>query len=295
MLHCIIEHCCWQSGVFLGNTVSPIFPDMASSIENKSCISLVPVTGVRRVARDLVGKIQFATPNRHDVLFGTRLDSLHLWGGNNILDYHPGNQEWQYLVREVAASLQSQKLKKSFVAQPGFLQDAILQSVYRKTQGRYLLQLPGDGKLAILTVQQSLAYTRKAIIVEENTLLFLLDEAVSFMVSFLRYESPLRTKPICAITIGVLEEIREKLFHIKSAENESDVRGLLYARTKQTSFGSTTMIRTRQTTDHPTRTTQQSPGTKMRVLAKNNGKSRTFKFSRMRSQRRWDRTLAYMK
>lgn len=294
--HCIVERSWLYSGMRCGNSLRSIFPNATTFTTDDSPISPVPMAGVRRITHGR-GNIQHTTPTPHDVLFGTRLDSLHLWAINRILDYHPGNQQWQELMQVVVVPVQSQKNRRPLVEQPEFLQEAIVESVVRKSRGRFLLQLPENGSFTILTKKESRQYTRKAIMVEENPLLFLLDETVSYMISGMRYESSLRTTPLCVIAIGVLEEIRERLFRVQSVTKSN---GNLPVPSKKLlkRFGTTGVV-------HKHRATQLQTQAPPLIIAdpetgpssdKNKKEARkTPPRLSTRAQRRRERSLAYLK
>ena len=292
--HCIVERSWLYSGIRCDNSLRPIFPNVTHFATDNPPISPVPMAGVRRITHGR-GKIQHTTPNPHDVLFGTRLDSLHLWAINRILDYHPGNQQWQKLIQVVAVPVQGRMFRRPLLEQPQFLQDAIVESIVRKSKGRYLLQLPESGSFAVLTKNESRQYTRKAIMIQEDPLLFLLDETVSFMISEMRYESSIRTTPLCAIAIGVLEEIRERLFHVQSVTNSISIVPVSPKKLLKR-FSTSGMLHKQQATKPQTQITPRIADTKTGPSSDEKIETRkTPPRLGTRAQRRRERTLAYLK
>ena len=244
-LHCKLENSSLSTGIRSGRKIRPTFPNVTSTrTTGNHPISLVPMAGVRRITHGR-GEIQFASPDRYDVLCGTRLNSLYLWAVNHMLDYHTGNQKWRCLLREAVAPIvtsEGEHRPLAFQEQPKFIQDAIVESIMRKTKGKYLLQVPENGNFTLMTKQESRYFTRKAIMVGENQMLFLLDETVAYMIAEMRYESSLRTTPLCAIAIGVLEELLERFFdatgapafQIAKEQQQNRVLPILFVIGKQT-------------------------------------------------------------
>jgi hypothetical protein len=192
-----------------GQRIRSPFPQSPSSYstgKNKA-ISLIPMKGVRRITH---GRrvVESTTPNRNDVLIGTRFDSLYLRIINRFFDYHTGNKRWRGLIRDYAETTH----REGYSSLSLLLQNAIAESVVRMVDGRFLLQTPEYGTFVALTAEESVKYTRRAILIETSTLLFVLEQTSSFIISQLRFESTLRTTSLSSICVGYLEGLREQIY-----------------------------------------------------------------------------------
>jgi hypothetical protein len=79
-------------------------------------------------------------------------------------------------------------------------------------KGRILLQSPESGIFIELTDEEAKRATLRQVLMEFSPILTMLDESLSFVISELSFESPLRTTVLTFVAIGVLEQIREAMF-----------------------------------------------------------------------------------
>lgn len=202
-----------------GQRIRTPFPLIHANFSNgkTDVVSLIPLAGIRRVTHGREA-MESTTPSRNDVLVGTRFDSLYLRIMNRFLDYHTGNKSWRLLVREFAGFTQD----GGYYSLPWSFQTALAESIVRRVQGRFLAQIPESGTFATMSMEESVKYTRRALLLETSSLLSILDQTVSFVISQLRFESRLRTTSLSRICVGYMEEIREKMFredYIQESEN----------------------------------------------------------------------------
>jgi hypothetical protein len=206
-----------------GRKLQSSFPDMTATMKNPSSISLLPMTGVRRITHGR-GRVEFVNPTRDDILIGTRFDSLYLRIVNRFLDYHTGNRVWRKRIRDASASTG----RGFFFSTTEVVPVVVIDSILREMKGKLLLQTPETGNFTVMSNGDSRIYTRRALILEHSLLLSELDRSISFMISEMRFESTLRATPLALFAVGVMEGIRERIF----GESEQ-TRSYLFANNKK--------------------------------------------------------------
>jgi hypothetical protein len=103
-------------------------------------------------------------PERMDVLIGTRFDAEWLGVYNDMLEYHPGNKDWNQLIHQVAGT----KLPTDVVVR------ALLEQTQKPVQGvsrRFLLQDYKMGYWMVMTPSEAFEENRRALIMARYPLL----------------------------------------------------------------------------------------------------------------------------
>ena len=190
---------------FLSSEIDPLLPPSTRGVRRK--------TQGNRASLSTI-------PDRNDVLIGTRFDSLYLRSMNRFLDYHTGNKEWRKRVRDHAAVPGCENYSLLSLS----AQTAIAESIVRKIKGRFLVQNPNDGSFAVLSVEESVLYTRRALISETNALAFELDQTISFIISHMRFESSLRTTYLARTSVARMNHLRKKIYHEDRIQRSVDAK-----------------------------------------------------------------------
>jgi hypothetical protein len=200
-----------------GSKLRSSFPILMEQIPDgssfQSRISLIPLAGYRRIIHGR--PVTYVKPTRDDVLIGTRLNSLYLGAVNQFLQYHTGNRRWLSHIRDFvksATSNEEYRYEQLSRSPASVLLDQLAAQVTGIVKGKYLLQNPESGHFIELTDQEAQRATRRQLMTEFSPILAMLDESLSFIISELSFESPLRTTLLTSVSVGVLEQIREAMF-----------------------------------------------------------------------------------
>lgn len=164
----------------------------------------------RQVPKSPLSAQEPVLPGRDDVLIGSRFDSLHLRIVNQFLDYHTGNKVWRKLVHDIS-ELTGFSLR-TYQLQPQALQASMIRAITDNINGRFLTQSASTGNFSVLPKEQSFRYTRRALMIKCSSILFAIDQSISYQIAHMRYESTLRAKPVAIAAIVLLEDIRRSLF-----------------------------------------------------------------------------------
>ena len=205
-----------------GMKLRPSFPNVTATMTNPGSLSLLPMTGVRRITYGK-RKVDSVEPTRFDILIGTRFDSLYLRIVNRFLDYHTGNRIWRKHTTEASGCTE----RGFFFSKSDIFPVAVIDSILGKMKGKLLLQTPETGKFIAMATGDSRIFTRRALILEHSLLISELDRIISFIISEMRFESTLRSTPLALFAVGVLEGIRERIFG-----ESNQIRALLFAGSK---------------------------------------------------------------
>jgi hypothetical protein len=184
-------------------------------------ISLIPMAGHRRITHGR--PVKYVEPTRDDVLIGTRLNSIYLGAFNRFLHYHTGSRIWLTHIRDVVKSTNDECRCEQRSIQPhSQILDQLAAQITGSMKGKFLLQSPESGKFIELTQKEAQRATRRQLITEFSPILTMLDESLSFIISELSFESPLRTTTLTSVAVGVLEQLRETMFGELSSRFGSD-------------------------------------------------------------------------
>jgi hypothetical protein len=121
-------------------------------------------------------------PERSDVLIGTRFDAPFLGSFNRFLDFHPGNRRWIQEVAHVAyMPLPVQAVVILAVV------DGILDEVDGPGVRRFLRQDPTTGSWRIMTRQDAIEETLRAVAIQQSSLLGALTKHLKYVLADARF------------------------------------------------------------------------------------------------------------
>lgn len=143
------------------------------------------------------------------------MNSLYLGAGNQFLDYHTGNRIWQTRIRDVANTVSRNGMSSCYSSSTlskSPLLDVLAGQISARINGKFLLQSPELGSFIELTSEEAQRATRRRFMTESSPMFSMLDKSLSFMISELLFESPVRETVLASVAAGVLELLRESIF-----------------------------------------------------------------------------------
>eukprot|EP00934_Nitzschia_sp_Nitz4_P000321 Nitzschia sp. Nitz4//scaffold233_size31335//15774//18317//NITZ4_007951-RA/size31335-processed-gene-0.3-mRNA-1//1//CDS//3329543379//321//frame0 len=168
------------------------------------------VHGIAAGSKDLGFQNHVVEPSRDDVLIATRFNGLHLHVANQFYDYHTGNRVWRDLVESSSHPFCHFSDPRDTIFKG--MRGRSVQGVVSSVSGRFLLQMPFSGNFTLLSNEEALGITRRALMKTCHRGLYDLDKSVSFMIAHARFESVLRSTPISNMGIIFLQSLLTKIF-----------------------------------------------------------------------------------
>lgn len=188
-----------ESGMLTRNPFPDLEVDPSKDLLAPSGASLIPT--------QLLGPT--TEPTRTDVLIGTRTDAAYLKMTNRFLDYHHGNKLWHSLVDAQASRYRQHGSDGPFQEQ---ITSRILSSVREDNGGRFLFQDPATGDWTVLSEDEAVKYTRRALLSRTDSVLRRLDRVAAYAVSYLRFDSPIRGSALARMGVNSMDSWRSALF-----------------------------------------------------------------------------------
>lgn len=188
-----------EAGMLTRNPFPDLEVDPSQDLFTEPRVSLIPT--------QLLGPT--TEPMRTDVLIGTRTDATYLKMTNQFLDYHHGNKLWRSLVDVHASCYHQYGSNGPFQEE---IISRILTTVWEDNGGRFLYQDPATGDWTVLSEDEAVKYTRRALLSRTDSVLQRLDQVVAYAVSYLRFDSPIRGSVLARMGVNSMDSWRIVLF-----------------------------------------------------------------------------------
>jgi Phytanoyl-CoA dioxygenase (PhyH) len=158
------------------------------------------------------------TPERNDVLIGTRLLSRHLGGASKWTDFHPGNRVYLDAIDDW------HEVFFEYKALPNIFQDAVVDQIMDTARGRLLRQNWLTGRWMILQGDKHCNQVRIDIVRESRRLFFRLGEQLDVLLAKSRFDVSYRESAMGLETQVQLVRLKDSLF-LAGRKNATSVKG----------------------------------------------------------------------